>query len=340
MRSAPSYGTTPSVAAIVVNLNSGELLGRSLQSLADQTVKPARTIVVDNGSSDGSLEGLEERFPGVEVLRLGENVGFARANNIAVEHVQDCEWVALVNPDAFPEPTWLERLDEAASARPEFGFFASRLIAGSHGTTLDGTGDFYHVSGWAWQRGHGQRVGQVDDDPQGEEEVFAPCAAAALYRRDAFQAVGGFDESYFCYFEDIDLGFRLRLAGHRCLYVPQAVAIHLGATTSGRESDFAVYHAHRNLVWTYLKNMPTGLLLLYLPHHLFVNVLTLGWFSLRGHPRAIFRAKLDALRGLRRVLATRRDVQARRLVEAGDIRRALSRGVSGYVSAWRLAREA
>jgi GT2 family glycosyltransferase len=339
MRSAPSNGKTPSVAAVVVNLNSGELLGRCLQSLADQTVKPAKTVVVDNGSSDGSVDGVEERFPGVEVLRLGENVGFARANNIAVEHAQGCAWVALVNPDAFPEPSWLETLVEAAAARQEYTFFASRLIVGSHGATLDGTGDFYHVSGWAWQRGHGQSVGQVDD-PQGEEEVFAPCAAAALYRRDAFQAVGGFDESYFCYFEDIDLGFRLRLAGHRCLYVPQAVAIHLGASTSGRESDFAVYHAHRNLVWTYVKNMPTGLLFVYLPHHLFVNVLTLGWFSLRGHPGAIFRAKVDALLGLRRVLATRRDVQARRLVDAGEIRRALSRGVSGYLSAWRLARGA
>ena len=111
------------------------------------------------------------------------------------------------------------------------------------------------MSGWAWQRGHGQRIGRVDD-PEAAEEVFAPCAAAALYQRDAFQEVGGFDESYFCYFEDIDLGFRLRLAGHRCLYVPQAVALHLGAATAGRESDFAVYHAHRNLVWTYVKNMP------------------------------------------------------------------------------------
>jgi GT2 family glycosyltransferase len=337
MDSGPSDRTTPSVAAVVVNLNSGELVGRCLRSLADQTLKPARTIVVDNGSSDGSVNGLEERFPGVEVLRLGENVGFARANNLAVERVEGCDWVALVNPDAFPRPSWLEELVAAGTTRPEYTFFASRLIDGRNGSTLDGTGDFYHVSGWAWQRGHGQRLGQADD-PEAAEEVFAPCAAAALYQRDAFREVGGFDESYFCYFEDIDLGFRLRLAGHRCLYVPQAVALHLGAATAGRESDFAVYHAHRNLVWTYVKNMPTGLLVLYLPHHLFVNALTLAWFSLRGHPRAIIRAKLDALRGLRRIVAARRNVQARRRVDAGQIRRAMSRGVSGYVSAWRLAR--
>jgi GT2 family glycosyltransferase len=337
MRSAPLSGTTPSVAAIVVNLNSGKLLERCLQSLADQTLKPARTIVVDNGSSDGSVDGVEERFPGVEVLRFGENAGFARANNLAIERAEGCEWVALVNPDAFPEPAWLETLVDAAAARPEYTFFASRLIDGENGATLDGTGDFYHVSGWAWQRGHGQRVGKADD-PRTAEEVFAPCAAAALYRRDAFQEVGGFDESYFCYFEDIDLGFRLRLAGHRCLYVPDAVASHQGAAIAGRESDFAVYHAHRNLVWTYVKDMPRGLLLLYLPHHLFVNALTLIWFSLRGHPRAIFRAKVDALRGLPQVIRARRRVQAQRRTQTADVRRAMARGVSGYVNAWRLAR--
>jgi GT2 family glycosyltransferase len=331
--------SNPSVAAIIVNLNSEELLERCLQALADQTLKPARTIVVDNGSCDGSADGAEERFPGVEVVRLRENAGFARANNLAIERAEGCEWVALVNPDAFPEPSWLETLVEAAAARPEYTFFASRLLDGQNGATLDGTGDFYHVSGWAWQRGHGQRVGNADDPPAAEE-VFAPCAAAALYRRDALQEVGGFDESYFCYFEDIDLGFRLRLAGHRCLYVPEAVAAHRGAAIAGRESDFAVYHAHRNLVWTYVKDMPRGLLFLYLPHHLFVNALTLVWFSLRGHPRAIFRAKVDALRGLPDVVRARRRVQGLRRTRAADVRRAMSRGVSGYVSAWRLARGA
>jgi GT2 family glycosyltransferase len=330
---------TPSVAAVVVNLNSGDLLERCLKSVAGQTLKLTRTIVVDNGSTDGSVDRLEERFPEVEVMRLGDNAGFARANNLAIERGEGCEWVALVNPDALLDPSWLEELVEAAATRPEYTFFASRLVDAATGTTLDGTGDFYHVSGWAWQRGHGQKMGNADD-PEVAEEVFAPCAAAALYRRDAFQEVGGFDESYFCYFEDIDLGFRLRLAGHRCLYVPQAVAFHLGAATAGRESDFAVYHAHRNLVWTYVKDMPRGLLLLYLPHHVLINALTLVWFSLRGHPRAIFRAKLDALRGLRRMIAARRDVHARRRADAGEIRRAMSRGVSGYVSAWRLARGA
>lgn len=330
---------TPAVAAVVVNLNSGELLDRCLRALASQTLPPARTIVVDNGSTDGSADGLEERFPGVDVLRLGENTGFARANNLAVDRAEGCDWVALVNPDAFPEPSWLEQLVEAAAAHPEYSFFASRLVDASRPTILDGTGDFYHVSGWAWQRGHGQKVGQ-NGDPQAPEEVFSPCAAAALYRRDAFREVEGFDESYFCYFEDIDLAFRLRLAGHRCLYVPAAVAFHLGAATAGRESDFAVYHAHRNLVWTYVKDMPRGLLVLYLPHHLFVNALSLVWFSLRGHPSAIFRAKLDAMRGLPRILAARRRVQAQKRVDSREVRRAMARGLSGYVSAWRLARDA
>ena len=328
-----------SVAVLVVNHNSGEFLDRCLAALAAQTRRPDRIVVVDNGSADGSADGVEERFPDVELVYLGTNEGFARANNLAVEWVEGCEWVALLNPDAFPDPDWLENLLKAAASNPRYACFATRLVDDPM-ERLDGTGDFYHVSGWAWQRGHGQHVGGEEADPRMPEEVFAPCAAAALYRRDVFQEVGGFDESYFCYFEDIDLAFRLRLAGHRCLYVPAAVAVHIGAATAGRESDFAVYHAHRNLVWTYVKDMPGRLLLLYLPHHVFVNALTLVWFSLRGHPRAIVRAKVDALRGLRRALAARRRVQAERKVPAGEIRSAMSRGVSGYVSAWRLARDA
>src|SRR5918999_4768417 len=137
---------TGSVAVVIVNWNSGVLLARCLTAVAAQTIRPARTIVVDNGSTDGSADELEQRFPGVEVLRLGENAGFARANNLAVDRAEGCEWVALLNPDAFPEPAWLEQLVEAAAAHPEFAFFASRLVNEARRTILDGTGDFFHVS--------------------------------------------------------------------------------------------------------------------------------------------------------------------------------------------------
>jgi GT2 family glycosyltransferase len=274
----------------------------------------------------------------VELIPLDRNEGFAKANNIGIQRAADCDWIALLNPDAFPETTWLEQLVGAARAHPDYAFFGSRLIDAGTPTRLDGTGDQYHVSGWAWQRDHGRARSEVDEAAEGE--IFGPCAAAALYRRDALEEVGGFDERYFCYYEDVDLSFRLRLAGHRCLYVPSSSVHHVGAAIAGRESDFAVYHAHRNLVWTYVKNMPGPLVWLYLPHHLAVNALALVWFSVRGHPGAIVRAKLDAVRALPTFVEDRRRLQANRRRSPRELRNAMARGLSGYVSAFRLARHA
>ena len=130
---------------------------------------------------------------------------------------------------------------------------------------LDGTGDAYHMSGLVWRMGHGM---PVSSDTGKDYEVFSPCAAVAFYRRSAMQKIGGFDEEYFCYVEDVDLGFRLRLAGFRCLYVPKSVAHHVGSgATGGQHSDFAAYHGHRNLVWTFVKDMPGILFWALLPLH-------------------------------------------------------------------------
>jgi GT2 family glycosyltransferase len=315
------------VAVIVVNLNGGELVERTLESLVLQTVPPARTIVVDNGSGDGSADRIEARFPQVELMRLGHNAGFAAANNVAVGQAEDCTWVALLNPDAFPEPSWLEALLEAAAREPQWAALGSCLLLEGSDGLLDGTGDEYHVSGFAWRRDHRR---PVTEQPRGREEIFAPSAAAALYRRDAFLAAGGLDERFFCYLEDVDLGFRLRLRGMRSVHVPDAVVRHVGSSTTGRESAFQIYHSQRNLVWTWVKDMPGPLLWLYLPQHLLVNALMTAWFVRRGLGRAVLRAKLDALRGLRAVLASRRAVQRERTVSTRELCRSMARGLSGY----------
>ena len=179
---------------IIVNSNSGRYLARALEALERQTQAPAATYLVDNGSTDGSTDDTEARFPWVEVIRLGRNTGFAAANNVAVRHT-DCEWVALLNPDAFPEPEWLARLTAAATGSPDYTSFSSRLMLADRDGVLDGEGDAYGVNGFAWRRHHGLRL---ESPPAAPEEVFSACAAAALYRRDAFLEAGGFDERFFC----------------------------------------------------------------------------------------------------------------------------------------------
>jgi GT2 family glycosyltransferase len=258
-----------------------------------------------------------------QVIRLDENVGFARGNNIAAAAAGDVDALALLNPDAFADPGWLEALVAAARRAPDVAAFASQIRLDAAPGLLDGTGDSYHVSGRAWRNAHGQPLAL---GPATEVEVFAPCAAAALYRRQAFDEAAGFDERLFCYFEDVDLGFRLRLRGHRCLYVPTAIVRHVSSALSGYRSDFAVYHGERNMVWTFLKNMPAPMLWLYLPQHLALNAASLFFYPLRGQGRAVWQAKRDAVRGLRAVLAQRRAMP--RPSDWRAIRRAMARGVA------------
>lgn len=297
------------VALIIVNFNGGALLEQCLAAVCAQTRPPDRIILVDNASEDGSAEQAQARWPVVELVALSTNQGFAAANNAAIGRCSDCDWIALLNPDAFPEPGWLSALVEAAEAYPQAGSLASCLVSATDRSRLDGAGDAYHVSGLVWRIGHGQLRHRV---PQQPRQVFAACAAAALYRRGAVEAVGGFDETFFCYSEDVDLGFRLRLQGLQCWYVPDAVARHVGSAMTGEHSDFSLYHGHRNLVWTYLKDMPSGLLKRFLWQHLLLGIVSLLVLSLRYRTTAVIRGKLSALAGLRRVLRQRRIIQRER----------------------------
>jgi GT2 family glycosyltransferase len=328
----------PSAVVIIVNFNGRDVIGRCLDAVEAQTVRPRRVIVVDNASTDGSADLIRSRYEHVELIGLEDNVGFAAANNYAARAAADCEWLALLNPDAFPEPDWLESLLRSARQNPSYRFFASRILRADGNPEIDGTGDVYSVGGMARRRDNGRS----GDYARPRGEVFSACAAAALYPRELFLKVGGFDERFFCYCEDTDLAFRLRLHGHRCLYEPDAVVHHVGFAAAGAESSFTVYHSERNIVWTYVKNMPTPLFWLYLPQHLLMNGLNAGWYALRGQARPVVRSKFDAIRSLPIVLEARRDVQAKRTVGALELRRLMQRGVHEYansvkraVSTWR-----
>jgi GT2 family glycosyltransferase len=316
----------PRVGVVIVNYNTGDYLDRALECLLAQTSPPDRIVVVDNASDDGSVEGFANRFPSVELLEPGKNLGFAAANNLGVARCVDCDLVALVNPDAFPQPAWLETLVAAAARHPEYAVFGSRLIDDADGRFLDGTGDCYHVNGVAFRRDGGAPADVV----RKTGETFSVCAAAVLYRRNAFIAVGGFDESFFCYYEDTDLAFRLRLDGQRCLYVAEAVARHVGSVTAGLTSEFTVYHSARNQTWTFVKNMPGPLLWLYLPQHVLLSALIVLRAIPQRRARAALAGKRDAVRGLQRVLRQRRRIQANRRVGALEVRRTMSRGLGVY----------
>jgi GT2 family glycosyltransferase len=311
----------PRVHVVIVNWNCQPFLLRCLDALADQTCQDFHVTVVDNGSAAFDEEMVAARYRFVTCRRLSANEGFARANNRAIAESRGVEWTWLLNPDAFPAADCLARLLAAAAAHPDVACFGSRLIQASHRSRLDGAGDVYHVSGLVWRRGHGQAAARRY---LGVEEVFSACGAAALYRTDALCDVQGFDEDFGSYVEDVDLGFRLRLAGHRCLYVPDAIVYHEGAATTGRRSDTGLYYGHRNVVWCFVKNTPAPLFWACLPCHVLMNLVCLAYYALHGRGAVLWRAKRDAWRGLGVMWRKRRQVQAARRASAVAVWRVMT----------------
>lgn len=304
------------VTVIVVNYNGGHLVCQCLEALRQQSFGDFSTIVVDNNSCDDSVRSIRELFPAVSVIALPKNLGFAGGVNRALRETGLGAMVALLNPDAFPSTDWLENLVASANRHPHYAAFGSRMCVDSNRRTLDGVGDAYHISGLPWRLGHG-KANTAEYDK--ESDIFAPCAAAALYRTDALLQVGGLDEDLFLYVEDIDLGFRLRLAGYRSLYVPCAHVLHVGSAIVGKHSDLQIYHGHRNLVWVFVQNMPGLLFWIFLPAHIALNLVTLAWFTSRGKGSVIWRSKRDAWLGLPLAWQKRAQIQSKRSAGIWDI---------------------
>jgi len=314
----------PLVSIIILTWNSKKYLQTCLEELAVQTIHDFEVILVDNGSEDNALGELQEKhLTNLLIHRLSSNLGFATANNIGA-HLASGKWLALLNVDAFPQPDWLEKLIEAAEGDTGYNFFTSYQIQKNTPNLFDGAGDSYHISGLAWRRYYNRSIQEYGRQP---EDVFSACPAAALYLRDDFLQVGGFDEDYFSYFEDVDLGFRLRLAGKKCLYVPDAVVHHVGSASTGKRSDFSVYYGYRNMIWTFFKNMPSPLIWLLLPIHVATLLFFIFYLSLRGQGKVILRAVFDAIKDMPKVLKKRKVIQSNIKIKPSALLRVMSTGL-------------
>jgi GT2 family glycosyltransferase len=198
-------------------------------------------------------------------------------------------------------------MSQAIANKPNYGSFGSVLISAKDNNYIDGVGDYYHISGRVKRRGYGASKSNYLIE---SGDIFSPCAAAAIYRKDIFISSGGFDEDYFCYVEDVDLGFRFQLMGFKSFLVTSARVNHVGSgTTGGQKSDFSVYHGNRNLIWTYVKNMPGILFWICLPLHILFNMTSIFFYSLRGRGRIILTSKLDALTSLPKMWRKRIEIQ-------------------------------
>jgi GT2 family glycosyltransferase len=316
----------PAVSVIVVNWNGKHLLGPCLKALARQTFTDFETVVVDNGSSDGSAAWLAEAHPEVRLIALDGNLGFAGGNNAGIRATSG-EFVALLNNDTEVEPGWLEALVTCLRRHPDVAACDSKVFFHGSGDLLWSQGADYAVSGAVIQRGFRQPDRGLDAGDR--REVFIAVACAALYRRQALDQVGLFDEDYFIGYEDVDLSFRLHAAGWRILNVSGAVVQHHVSASTKVNSDFYVYWGQRNVLDTYVKNMPAGLLWKYLPLHLLYTAGSAAYFARHRRLSAFARAKLAIAREWRHVVAKRRAVQALRTVPAAAIERQLTRAWLG-----------
>ncbi len=239
-----------STTIIIPNYNGLEFLEPCLNALKNQEYQDFDVLVVDNGSDDGSVQWLKEKH--IPALFLAENTGFSGAVNAGIREAAT-PYVILLNNDTEAEPGYIRHLVKAIQVSPRVFSVSPKMIQLYHKDRMDDAGDMYSIMGWAYQRG----VGQETERYNRPCHIFAACAGGAIYRRQIFEEIGYFDEMHFAYLEDIDVGYRAKIAGYFNLYCPRAVLYHVGSGTSGSKYNaFKVRLAARNTVYLNYKNMP------------------------------------------------------------------------------------
>lgn len=291
----------PFFSVVIVNYNAGDLLQNSINSLKNQTFTDFEVLIIDNDSQQHPIDDLDvNELSDIRVIREKTNHGFAKGNNIAAELARG-KWLALLNPDATADENWLAEIHAATLRHENCRVFACGQINMDTPELLDGAGDAYFAFGIPWRGGYEHPISEL---PMKDSQCFSPCGASAVYDRQLFLDNGGFDERFFCYCEDVDLGIRLQLSGEKCVLIPDARIYHKGSATSGRYSYFTMYHGFRNRTWAYIKNMPLAFLMLTLPGHM----LLMAYNYLNNIGNANRKAMRDGMwHGLKQGWAMRRD---------------------------------
>jgi GT2 family glycosyltransferase len=319
---------------VIVNWNGRHLLGECLGSLLAQQVADLEIILVDNGSQDGSAEYVREQYRTVRVISLPENRGFAGGNNAGIR-IATGKYIALLNNDTRADPAWLiSLLKEAEAGPPEVGMWASKILSSERPDIIDNVGILLYADGLG--RGKGRLETDRGQYDRGGEAFF-PSGCAALYRREMLDEIGLFDEEFFAYADDVDLGLRARLAGWQCLSVPSAKVYHRYSASSSAHSPFKAFLVERNRIWVLLKYYPMELVLIS-PFGTIARLLVHLYGALTGRgasgrfvegnsfPAAaavLLKAWYSALRAVPRILGQRRDFSKLRRINRREFYRLL-----------------
>lgn len=269
------------ITIIIPNYNGAAYIEDCLQSLEEQTYQDFDICVVDNASSDGSADLIEQKFPEVTLIRLAQNFGFSRAVNEGIKRTRQ-PYIILLNNDTKAEPDFVKELYQAISKDKTIFSVGAKMLQMKRPELIDDAGDLYCALGWAFALGKDWNKKHYEK----EADVFSACAGAAIYRRDLFEQIGYFDEFHFSYLEDVDVGYRARIMGYRNRFTPKAVVYHAGSGTTGsRYNPFKIRLAARNSWYVIYKNMPIGQIIINLPFFLIGFGIKALFFICKGYGR-------------------------------------------------------
>lgn len=318
-----------SVSVVILNWNGKEFLRECLESLKKQNVSDNEIIVVDNGSTDGSVSWLKECCPEVIIIENRENLGFAKGNNSGFK-VAKGKFILVLNNDTVLEVKFIEELLKVAESEERIGMVAPKILNYNNHHMIDSAGIKIYLDGMSRGRRRGEKDYGKFEMP---EEILLPSACSALYKREMIEEVGGFDEDFFSYCEDTDFGLHARLLGWKAMFAPKALVYHRYSSTAGRYSPLKAYLVERNHIWVAIKNFPF-ILLMFLPIFTLCRYIlsVLGVIFKRGAVGKfcsekkgkrellgiLFKANFDAIRKISLFLSKRRKIRMSRKIKDRD----------------------
>lgn len=289
----------PKVSIIILNWNGKHLLKDCLDSVFNQTYPNYEVILVDNGSTDGSVELVKKEYSKAKLIKNDKNYGFAEGNNIGIRFAlkgPEVENIVLLNNDTNVDKNWLKELVDAQADIAQ-----SKILAPDG--QISSTGLLYSKNGLAFDR----KSSHYDEEP------FGASGVAVSFKREVLEDTklneDFFDGDFFCYSEDADLSFRSRLRGWGVKYIPKSIVYHKGSATAGGESKFSIYCGHRNNVWVLIKNMPLKLLVKYFWKILLAQIVSVLLYVVRGNGTIIIKSKFDAIKQIPKMLKKRKLIQ-------------------------------
>ena len=320
----------PKVTVVVLSWNGKDYLERCLSSILKQTYRNYEVLFVDNGSSDGSADLVRSNFPGVSILALNPNCGFAKGNNIGIEKVlknDDVRYVLLLSIDTYVDVNFIAELVSVAESENGIGSCQPRMLSSDDPHIINAVGLTLGKKGGAIQLGYGKE--DTDEFCQ-IREVFGANAGAALYRSDMLRQIGLFDEDFFAYYEDVDLALRARLAGWKCVYSPKALVYHKHSVTYGKQSPFKEYVLTRNSYYYVIKDLPADIVFWFLLKRL-RNVVGLMvrmmirrmLFNKNEHDMNASRLKahIHAIRNIHKMFGKRKEIQSKKTISNEELKR-------------------